>query len=480
MSQPVAGLLPEPPLSILPSLILALKTELRQRGRPQGGLNEAVILQQLYYLIQQSDQFAADGRQVLCVTHRVMRSKQFPFWSDRTIRRALSDLQLIGVLVTVEGEIVNSHGLPVSFEGVAYALDPARLHEIHGHTRPAAKPGQIDQGSGQIDQGPGQSDQPKPVETGRKFRVRNNKELSSKEEREEEDLTLTPHGFKADVLEAARLCYQLCESASIDVNKPFDSTVEDFALAIQRTHILDKIPVELIVDALKWCLQDDFWIDKCLSPKRWRQRAKRQGPMKIINMIEQYRKRGRGPLDSSAPKLLSVFDIRMAALQLLGTEDRLEDIRRRIPASSGGDAFEGGWLSEWLSLEERLAEVERTEDFARHVALMLLSKAVRFDLWPNAIAFGLSALLASKFEFRGASADALTNYVLSAAQSYKPSDAEYYAGSPKHVALKTQKSGIFGEITRRIMSTEDVEEDRLAKAEEARRRAFEYARSLEE
>ncbi|WP_223593606.1 conserved phage C-terminal domain-containing protein [Neobacillus bataviensis] len=72
-------LMNEVPIMILPSLAVKL------------GLNEAAILQQIHYWVE-SSQHVIGGRKWIYNTYKDWQ-KQFPFWSERTIRRAIRTLE---------------------------------------------------------------------------------------------------------------------------------------------------------------------------------------------------------------------------------------------------------------------------------------------------------------------------------------------------------------------------------------------------
>jgi hypothetical protein len=72
-----AKLLPEAPLLVLPSLAVAV------------GLNDAIVLQQLHYRSRVSaDGWWRAGFKELC--------REFPFWSEATIKRTLTSLRQAG------------------------------------------------------------------------------------------------------------------------------------------------------------------------------------------------------------------------------------------------------------------------------------------------------------------------------------------------------------------------------------------------
>lgn len=77
-------LINEYPLQVLPTLACAI------------GLNEAVVLQQMHYWMSSSQHFY-DGR---CWVYNSVPSwqKQFPFWSESTVKRALLSLEKQGMV----------------------------------------------------------------------------------------------------------------------------------------------------------------------------------------------------------------------------------------------------------------------------------------------------------------------------------------------------------------------------------------------
>ena len=78
-------ILDEKPLIVLPSLAKAI------------GLNEAIILQQLHYWLQESNNIR-DGYKWVYNTYEDWQ-KQFPFWSKNTIIRAIKSLEKKGLVV---------------------------------------------------------------------------------------------------------------------------------------------------------------------------------------------------------------------------------------------------------------------------------------------------------------------------------------------------------------------------------------------
>lgn len=119
-------LINENPLQVLPSLACAV------------GLNEAVIAQQMHYWMGKSQHFY-DGR------HWIYNSvanwqKQFPFWSEATIKRALGSLENQGIIVS------GNYNHDPRDRSKWYSLNYEVLRAIESTTQP------VDDAFGQNDQ----------------------------------------------------------------------------------------------------------------------------------------------------------------------------------------------------------------------------------------------------------------------------------------------------------------------------------------
>lgn len=79
-------LLDDEPLIILPQLAVAI------------GLNESIIVQQLHYWLEKSEN-VRDGYKWVYNTYGDWQ-KQFPFWSESTIRRIITKLEKLGIIVS--------------------------------------------------------------------------------------------------------------------------------------------------------------------------------------------------------------------------------------------------------------------------------------------------------------------------------------------------------------------------------------------
>jgi len=117
-------LLDEKPLIILPSLAKTV------------GLNEAIVLQQLHYWLQQSTNIR-DGYKWVYNTYEDWQ-KQFPFWSTRTLKRIITGLEKKGI-------IVSANYNQISIDRTKwYRIDYEKLDMWHVHSdKLARRKGQV-------------------------------------------------------------------------------------------------------------------------------------------------------------------------------------------------------------------------------------------------------------------------------------------------------------------------------------------------
>lgn len=103
-------LINEPPLLVSPTLAMHV------------GLNEAIVLQQVHYwLTLRANKTVFGGRRWVWNTYEQWR-KQFPFWSEATIRRIIWRLEEIGLLIS---------GSRRGFQKIKhYTIDYARLQAL--------------------------------------------------------------------------------------------------------------------------------------------------------------------------------------------------------------------------------------------------------------------------------------------------------------------------------------------------------------
>jgi len=93
-------LIHEYPLQVLPSLAKAI------------GLNEAIVLQQLHYWIDnpKNEGIIRDGYKWVYNTYEEWKKDNFPFWSEATIQRAFLELERLG-LIKSEQFFKNKHDM---------------------------------------------------------------------------------------------------------------------------------------------------------------------------------------------------------------------------------------------------------------------------------------------------------------------------------------------------------------------------------
>lgn len=138
-------LLDDKPIMILPKLAKEI------------GLNEAIVLQQMHYWLQQKHN-EKDGYYWVYNSYQKMVEKEFIFWSHSTVKRVIKSLEDKELLVSVEGVYNKTKGDKTKW----YRIDYEKLKEITSHFETfdgKVKPsGQVDQsksnGSGQVDQSP--------------------------------------------------------------------------------------------------------------------------------------------------------------------------------------------------------------------------------------------------------------------------------------------------------------------------------------
>jgi len=123
-------LIDEPPLQVLPSLAEEI------------GLNEAIILQQIHYWTQKSQNHEEDQdgveRKWVWKTFAEWE-EEFPFWSRRTIQRAVQSLRDEGILVVEQ--LRQSEGDNRNWYAIDYESLPPSSQDDQGGS------GQNDQGS---------------------------------------------------------------------------------------------------------------------------------------------------------------------------------------------------------------------------------------------------------------------------------------------------------------------------------------------
>lgn len=85
-------LINESPLTFQPSLAVAI------------GLNEAIVLQQIHYWINNSRNkgYEQDGFKWVYNTYKEWQENNFPFWSENTIQRVFASLEEKGLVISIQ------------------------------------------------------------------------------------------------------------------------------------------------------------------------------------------------------------------------------------------------------------------------------------------------------------------------------------------------------------------------------------------
>jgi len=111
-------LLDDQPLVILPQLAVAI------------GLNESIVVQQLHYWLEKSEN-VHDGYKWVYNTYEDWR-EQFPFWSESTIRRIITKLEKIGIIVSANfnrSKIDKTKWYRIDYDKLAEFTQPSNQDE---------------------------------------------------------------------------------------------------------------------------------------------------------------------------------------------------------------------------------------------------------------------------------------------------------------------------------------------------------------
>jgi hypothetical protein len=122
-------LMDERPLVVLPSLAKLI------------GLNEAIVVQQIHYWLQNKPNIR-DGIRWTYNTYEGW-AKQFPWWSESTVKRTIKKLESDGLLITT----ANYNKMKID-NTKWYSINYDKLNELHTTDESDRPSGQIDQTSG--------------------------------------------------------------------------------------------------------------------------------------------------------------------------------------------------------------------------------------------------------------------------------------------------------------------------------------------
>jgi hypothetical protein len=126
-------LIDEPPLMVLPSLAAAI------------GLNEAIVIQQLHYWLGRSGK-ERDGRQWIYNSYPDWE-QQFPFWSNKTIRRIIGSLESSGLILSANynnSAFDKTKWYTIDYAALATAVDNSTQAVDNSAVESPPRSGQID------------------------------------------------------------------------------------------------------------------------------------------------------------------------------------------------------------------------------------------------------------------------------------------------------------------------------------------------
>lgn len=117
-------LLDERPVFILPSLAVEL------------GLHEAVVVQQLHWILQRDSAEVVDGRRWIRLTYDQWHD-QFPWWGESTIRRVFTDLMNLGIVLSRRSGQANNWSL--DYDVLAVKTAQSKQSDVLGPSNPSAR-----------------------------------------------------------------------------------------------------------------------------------------------------------------------------------------------------------------------------------------------------------------------------------------------------------------------------------------------------
>lgn len=250
-------LLDEYPLVVLPKLAVRI------------GLEEAIILQQVHYWLEENKKTAKnfkDGKYWTYNTYEEWQ-EQFPFWSISTIRRKISSLETSGLLVS--GNYNDMKIDRTKWYTVGYDL----LNTICEN----------EQGNDGIEENcncPDRTNATVQNEQMQTFNL-NSPIPETNTETNTETNSYCPSSKKSDVVKIKSTNKKVFEHDSdelklarflkvcIKENKPDaefkDSILQGWAADIDKLIRIDKAKVNEIAEVIEWCQKDDFWKTNVLS-----------------------------------------------------------------------------------------------------------------------------------------------------------------------------------------------------------------------
>ena len=225
-------LISEPPLQVLPSLAVKV------------GLNEAIILQQFHYWLQRSNKIR-DGHRWIYNSYSEW-NKQFPFWSNATIRRAIRSLEKQGFLISGN---YNKAGFDKT---KWYRIDYERLSKASAQNEQTTCSNWTDG-------------------------VAHNEQTNTNRLPENTSIDKDPHPkHKKRVYDKDSDYYKLSEFfiSQIKKNNPNfkDPNIQKWSDDFRKIVELDGRDKHEVAMLIKWVQHDSFWMANVLSPTKLREK----------------------------------------------------------------------------------------------------------------------------------------------------------------------------------------------------------------
>lgn len=114
------------------------------------GLNEAIVLQQVSYWLNETDSGVEyDGRRWIYNTYEQW-IEQFPFWSQDTVKRAITSLRKQGVLIVEKlssDRLNHTNYYTINYEAAAL-IEEGKLHQSESAKCPDLDDGKLHQSNG--------------------------------------------------------------------------------------------------------------------------------------------------------------------------------------------------------------------------------------------------------------------------------------------------------------------------------------------
>lgn len=253
-------LLDDQPLIVLPKLATKI------------GLNESIIVQQMHYWLTQK-QNARDGYYWVYNTYPEW-VKQFPFWSESTVKRAITNLQNLNILI-----VGNYNKLKID-KTKWYRINYDELMKYE-ETEVFDGRVKLDSTTGQIDLFDSSKWSNGKVNMNRAL-PESTTETSTKTTKDNKDIVDDKSSTHSANKKSKRI-YEDSEEPMIlakylfELMKRNNPYVKEPDFQVWANHIRlmnesDKVEYPIIKNCIGWCQQDQFWSTNILSAKKLREK----------------------------------------------------------------------------------------------------------------------------------------------------------------------------------------------------------------